>query len=197
MLQVIDIYRTERPREGRQEQRAHHLHRALCPSWTPLKWDVRTDPRLTQALEASPLAPSTSYIHVPTALSQPALSSYSSRLCIISREFPCIINISLPPPRAVTCGDVLVEIYSSLQAELEDTEWVLVDGRRRREIKQANMTRRKSGAPLNIQRVDYLAENIYFLGLIKDDVYVKTRLMPGSKTLLSDTWVAVFGMIRR
>lgn len=97
----------------------------------------------------------------------------------------------------MTCGDVLVEIYSSLQAELEDTEWVLVDGRRRREITQANMIRRKSEAPLNIQRVDYLAENIHLLGLVKDDVYVKTRLMPGSKTLLSDTWVAVFGMIRR
>ncbi len=89
-----------------------------------------------------------------------------------------------------------MEIYRSFQAPLKDTEWGLVDGRRRRQIKQANMIRRKSETPLNIQRVDYLVEKVHLLGLIKDDVYEKTRLMPGSKTLLEDTWVAVFGVAR-
>lgn len=185
------------PCEHQQEQQALHLHDALRPSRTPLMWDMRTDPWVTQAL-VSPSGSPTSSTQVSKFLSQPALSSSSSQISIISREIPWTISISFPPQRAVTCGDLLLAIYSSLQIELSAEELMEVDRNRRREIEQAYVARR-SGRSQNMRRVDWLAEKTYFLGLVKNEEYARARSEMGSSSMisLSNTWIAVFGSARR
>lgn len=183
------------PCEHQQDQQAHYLHGALHPSRTPLMWDVRMDPRTTQAFMSLSGSP-TSSTQVSKFLSQPALSS--SQISIISGEIPWTISISFPPQRAITRGDLLLAIYNSLQIELSAGELIGVDGNRRREIEQACVARR-SGRSQNMRRVDWLAEKTYFLGLVKNEEYARARSEMGSSSMisLSNTWIAVFGSARR
>lgn len=74
------------------------------------------------------------------------------------------------------------------------------EGQKRiKEILKANKRRIElnSFADKKILRCDYLGENVWFLGLEKDEEYQKMRLLPGSKQaqhpMPDNTWLIKMG----
>lgn len=122
----------------------------------------------------------------------------------------------------VTCLDVLATLHAALQRPLTDTEWgtagydkraSLIRARDRRlriqpgSSKSAARTRLTARSALDadapdhrhvhreglLLRVDWLGSRVAFMGLIKDEAFARSRLIPGGgQPPDSETWVVKF-----
>ncbi|KAG2142348.1 hypothetical protein DEU56DRAFT_733794, partial [Suillus clintonianus] len=110
---------------------------------------------------------------------------------LISPEFPWTFNIGpSAKEEGVTCFDVLAALHVALQCPLTDTEWGTAS-----DDKRATRTSLAPGAnvpqePL-LLRVDWLGSRVAFLGLVKDDAFARSRLIPGGGQP-PETWVVKF-----
>ncbi|KII89367.1 hypothetical protein PLICRDRAFT_605524 [Plicaturopsis crispa FD-325 SS-3] len=134
-------------------------------------------------------------------LRSPATFPRTRKIYIVCRSLPWVIQVN--PEDAsigITCGDVLDEIYSDLYIPVLEGE---VQALSPLEITactvayRANRTRKDAhGEPASsllkhspaMRRLDWLARNIYFGGLARDDAYIVQRFgidMPAAFVLHS------------
>ncbi|KAF9444006.1 hypothetical protein P691DRAFT_712503 [Macrolepiota fuliginosa MF-IS2] len=133
----------------------------------------------------------------------PALATPTTHMRLFSKQFPWCIEI--PSQRDITCEMIWNAVWSLLQQPLEDSEWGMLcaggDAGQKRidEIIAANKKRLElnSFGDKRLLRCDYLGENVWFVGLEKDEQYQKKRLLPGSKQaqqpMEENTWLISMG----
>lgn len=122
---------------------------------------------------------------------------------IFSKQFPWAIEVK--HQQDITCSDVWNVIWASLQQPMVDSEWGMLcaggeAGQRRiDEILRANKKRLElnSYADKRILRCDYLGENVWFLGLERDEKFQNARLLPmwehAKQPIPEDTWLVKMG----
>ncbi|KAG2101320.1 uncharacterized protein F5147DRAFT_314536 [Suillus discolor] len=192
-----------------QAQNAY-LHPLLSMSSMPLIYDLRFPPASLTFPSSSPYAGyGYELLFFPLAPERPR------QIRLISPNFPWTFDIG-PDPSAgeegVTCLDILTFLHAALQRPLTDTEWgtagrdrraSLMRARDRRPMISAARTRSTArSAPgvsaLNpvqrerlLLRVDWLGSRVTFAGLIKDEAFARSRLIPGGGEP-PETWVVRF-----
>ncbi|KAJ3575381.1 hypothetical protein NP233_g1132 [Leucocoprinus birnbaumii] len=134
----------------------------------------------------------------------PANATPTFYMRIFSKHFPWSIEISTGN-KDITCSDVWNAVWASLQQPILDSEWGMLcasggDGKKRiEEVMKANKKRcdLNSFADRRVLRCDFLGENLWYLGLEKDEEFESLRLMPGSeqakKPVPDDTWLVKMG----
>ncbi|KIK34045.1 hypothetical protein CY34DRAFT_813180 [Suillus luteus UH-Slu-Lm8-n1] len=180
-----------------------------------LAYDLRLPPTSLRFPSSSPYAGcGYELLFVPLSPERPR------QIRLISPDFPWAFDIG-PDPSAgeegVTCLDVLATLYAGLQRPLTDTEWGTARGDRRASLIRAR-DRRQTGLqgssepaspparsvpganasnnrlvqqePL-LLRVDWLGSRVALVGLIKDEAFARSRLIPGGGQP-PETWVVKF-----
>jgi hypothetical protein len=190
-------------------------HPLLSALSTTLTYDLRLPPTSLWFPSSSPYAGcGYELLFVPLTPERPR------QIRLISPDFPWAFDIG-PDPSAgeegVTCLDVLATLHDGLQRPLTDTEWGtarddrrarLIRARDRRQMglqgssESASLPARSvSGAnasdnrlvqqePL-LLRVDWLGSRVALVGLIKDEAFARSRLIPGGGQP-PETWVVKF-----
>lgn len=197
------------------EPKEAYPHPLLSALSTTLTYDLRLPPTSLWFPSSSPYAGcGYELLFVPLTPERPR------QIRLISPDFPWAFDIG-PDPSAgeegVTCLDVLATLHDGLQRPLTDTEWGtarddrrarLIRARDRRQMglqgssESASLPARSvSGAnasdnrlvqqePL-LLRVDWLGSRVALVGLIKDEAFARSRLIPGGGQP-PETWVVKF-----
>lgn len=148
----------------------------LLASQTHATFDIRLSP---------------SSINPTAGIMEPATSSRSRFLRIISRDFPWTLEVSNKYQGPVTCADVFNALYAALSLPLTHAEWTLADDLKKDSLMRANRNRR-GGQVRRLRRIDWLGSKVYFKGLVRNDELGRSRLLP-EDDLWPDTWVVKFG----
>ncbi|KAG2148727.1 uncharacterized protein EDB93DRAFT_1144499 [Suillus bovinus] len=186
-------------------------HPFLASPSGSLIYDLRYSPTSLRFPLSSPFA-GCGYecLRVPLTPERP------KQIRLISPYFPWAFDVG-PNARGevVTCLDVLSTLHVALQRPLTDTEWgaaeddkhaSLIRARNRRlwtelalhgSPNSAARTRPTSSFERPVRReplllrVDWLGSSVAFMGLVKDEAFVRTRLVPGGVEH-PETWVVLF-----
>ncbi|KAG2135770.1 hypothetical protein DEU56DRAFT_806427 [Suillus clintonianus] len=199
---------------GNDTQKAHP-HPFLAPPSVPLIYDLRCALTSLRFPSSSPFAGcGCEFLRVPLTPERP------TQIRLISPEFPWAFNIGPSAgEEGVTCYDVLAALHTALQCPLTDTEWGTARGDKRASLLRAhdrrlriepallgrahsaghtsfapgaNVPHRRPVQPEPLLlRIDWLGPRVAFLGLVKDDAFARSRLIPGSGQP-PETWVVKF-----
>ncbi|GJE99879.1 hypothetical protein PsYK624_161530 [Phanerochaete sordida] len=151
------------------------LHSCLDARGAALAWDVRNCPR--RVLPA--------YAHVARAS---VLFAPVRTLRLVARAFPWPLVVRAGAGGGVVCGAVWERVHAALRVPIAPAEWALLcaDEVKRRAVVSA-MRRRVERDPEGEEdvplRVDYLGSSTVFLGLERDDTYVESILLPGTRMM--------------
>ncbi|KAF7315880.1 hypothetical protein MIND_00104500 [Mycena indigotica] len=167
------------------------------PPTSHISYDVRCPPSTirvspsTQNTRAGP-AYRFSDLNIPFCpSSRPIKRPHSIRL--ISKDFPWAIEVC--SIGAITCQEILIALYDSLQTPLTDTDWGFASEELRGRIFRAwerRHTPTPDGGPL--RRVDVLGTRCRLQGFCRDEEFATKRSLPGqeSRGELVDTWIVKF-----
>jgi hypothetical protein len=177
-------------RATRTELHKDHAPIALqVPLISNIIYDIRLPPSCLRSAPNAPLRiASSADLDIPFAPSRPA------SIRIISREFPWAIAVSEGTRGAgVSCWEVLVALYDSLQMPLADHEWGFSSDDLRQRMVRAWKLRESagSGQAALLKRVDLLGGRCMLQGFRRDGEFTAQRLYPGTR-LVPDTWTVCF-----
>ncbi|KAG0694554.1 hypothetical protein DFH29DRAFT_959551 [Suillus ampliporus] len=201
------------------ETQKAYPHPFLAPPAAPLIYDLRYPLSSLRFPSSSPYSGcGYNLLSVPLTPEQPR------QIRLISPDFPWAFEIGPSAgQQGITCLDVLTALHAALQRPLTDTEWgtagdpkraSLIRARDRRLSIQpalrgssnsaarirptvrfapsANTSNHRQG--LLLLRVDWLGSRVGFVGLVKDEVFARSRQIPGGGEP-SETWVVKFQRI--
>ncbi|KAG0701279.1 hypothetical protein DFH29DRAFT_927701 [Suillus ampliporus] len=201
------------------ETQKAYLHPFLAPPAAPLIYDLRYPPSSLRFPSSSPYSGcGYGLLSVPLTPEQPR------QIRLISPDFPWAFEIGPSAGKqGITCLDVLTALHAALQRPLTDTEWGTAGDPKRASLIRAR-DRRLSIQPvlhgssnsaartrptvrfapsadtsnhrqeLLLLRVDWLGSRVGFVGLVKDEVFARSRQIPGGGEP-SETWVVKFQRI--
>ncbi|KAG1736014.1 hypothetical protein EDB19DRAFT_1723155 [Suillus lakei] len=212
-LRQVHFTRPTVPLSANEIQKAHP-HPFLATPSVPLIYDLRYQPS-PLLFPSSSLFAGCGYelLHVPLTPERP------TQIRLISPEFPWAIGIDPSVEKeGVTCLDVLTALHIALQCPLTDTEWATAGDDKRASLIRARDCRLRTepaktlahtrptmrSAPgadvphprpiqreLLLRRVDWLGPRVAFVGLVKDEAFARSRLIPGGGEP-PEMWVVKF-----
>ncbi|KAG2031466.1 hypothetical protein BDR03DRAFT_111298 [Suillus americanus] len=194
------------PSDINDTQKAHP-HPFLAPPSVPLIYDLRYPPTSLRFPSSSLFAGcGHEFLRVPLTPERP------KQIRLTSPHFPWAFDIN---PSAgdeiVTCLDVLSTLHAELQRPLTDMEWGTAGDEKRaslirardrrlwihRSSNSAARTRPTARFERSVQReplllrVDWLGSSVAFVGLVKDEAFVRRRFVPGGGER-PEKWVVKF-----
>ncbi|KAJ3561426.1 hypothetical protein NP233_g10203 [Leucocoprinus birnbaumii] len=183
---------------------------ATIPDPPPILSDILTSPTAHARFRVSGSRPSH---EIPSSESEiysltPAHTTHTTYMRLLSKQFPWCIEIK--SEKAIMCVDVWDAIWDALQQPMLDSEWGELCTRgdvgknHIEKIRMANKRRcaENSLADERILRCDYLGEDIWFLGLEKDESFTLkragrnwqlTNFLNISKDVIEVTWLIKLG----
>jgi hypothetical protein len=168
--------------EPYSSHRYPNLNPALAVDSTTVRYDVRKP-----AHEGVTAAVYGTYHQMP------ATATPVSHMRLYSSLFPWTVEIIVPTGTPITCKTVWDAIHEALKPPIVDSEWgVLMESKKHRELmKKAMKERRERDGDSYLKRIDWLGTSRTFMGLEKDDEFIRARLLPGVSEC-SETWMMKF-----
>ncbi|KAG1772555.1 hypothetical protein EV702DRAFT_1201411 [Suillus placidus] len=212
------IYDHSAPRTMFNETQKAYPHPFLATPSVPLIYDLRFPPTSLAFPSSSPYAGcGYELLFVPLTPERPK----QIRLISPDFPWTFVIGPDPSAgEEGVTCLDVLATLHAALQRPLTDTEWGTVGDDKRASLIRARdrrlrlcpgssnsaaCTRQTARSALDadapnhrpvhreglLLRVDWLGSRVAFVGLIKDEAFARSRLIPGGGQP-PETWVVKF-----